>query len=54
MAEDASRLAFTRTNSLSSRSLAVQTRKVHKFYGTGQNAVHVLQGLDVDVPYGKM
>ena len=35
-------------------SLAVQTRGVHKFYGYGRRANHVLRGIDVDVPYGTM
>lgn len=35
-------------------SLALQTRDLHKFYGTGKKAFHVLRGLDVDVPYGTM
>ena len=35
-------------------SLALQTRNLHKFYGTGKKAFHVLRGLDVDVPYGTM
>ena len=33
--------------------LALQTRNVHKFYGTGRNAFHALRaGFDMDVPYG--
>lgn len=31
---------------------ALQTRNVHKFYGMGKNAFHVLRGLDMDAPYG--
>ena len=34
--------------------LAVQTRDLHKFYGAGRKAFHVLRGIDVDVPYGTM
>ena len=35
-------------------ALAAQTRDVHKFYGTGKNASHVLRGVSIDVPYGSM
>ena len=31
-------------------SLALQTRDLHKFYGTGRNALHVLRGMNTDVP----
>lgn len=47
-----SRMDFSDTGEIN--SLALQTRNLHKFYGRGQNAVHVLRGLDVDVPYGTM
>ncbi|XP_065917161.1 ABC transporter G family member 20-like [Dysidea avara] len=33
-------------------TLAIQTRDVHKFYGTGRNALHVLRGLNMSVPHG--
>ncbi|XP_065916659.1 ABC transporter G family member 20-like [Dysidea avara] len=33
-------------------TLAIQTRDVHKFYGTGRNAFHVLRGLNMSVPCG--
>jgi len=35
-------------------TLAVQTRDIHKFYGSGKNASHVLRGVSIDVPYGSM
>ena len=35
-------------------ALAVQTRDVHRFYGTGRSASHVLRGVSMDVPYGSM
>jgi len=38
----------------SSGGVALQTCDLHKFYGVGRNAVHVLQGLNVEVPHGKM
>ncbi|XP_065916658.1 ABC transporter G family member 20-like isoform X2 [Dysidea avara] len=33
-------------------TLAIQTRDVQKFYGTGRNAFHVLRGLNMSVPRG--
>jgi len=38
----------------SSRALALVTRDVHKFYGVGKNAFHVLRGFNMDAPYGTM
>jgi len=35
-------------------TLAIQAQDVHKFYGTGRNASHVLKGLSMSVPYGTM
>ena len=35
-------------------TLAIQAQDVHKFYGTGRNASHVLKGLNISVPYGMM
>ena len=46
------RMDFSDTGEIN--SLALQTRDLHKFYGRGRNAFHVLRGLDVDVPYGTM
>jgi len=37
-----------------SGGVVLLTRDLHKFYGVGRNAVHVLQGLNVEVPHGKM
>ena len=47
------RMDFSETENDSS-SFALQTRNVHKFYGMGKNAYHVLRGLDMDAPYGTM
>ena len=46
------RMDFSDTGEIN--SLALQTRYLHRFYGRGWNAVHVLRGLDMDVPYGTM
>ena len=43
---------FSATNGIN--SLALQTRHLHKFYGVGRGAFHVLKGVDMDVPYGTM
>ena len=35
-------------------SLALHVKDVHKFYGTGRRAYHVLRSLNMEVPYGSM
>lgn len=47
-------MAFTETAEHDSSGFALQTRNVHKFYGAGKSAFHVLQGMDMDAPYGTM
>ena len=34
--------------------LAIEARDIYKHYGRGTNAVKVLKGIDVDVPYHSM
>ena len=35
-------------------SLALQVKDVHKFYGRGSSAYHVLRSLNMEVEYGSM
>lgn len=35
-------------------SLSLRVKDVHKFYGTGRSAYHVLRALSMEVEYGTM